>query len=60
MEGGKGGKSRLDQKRGKGEGERGVSNGSSIFTYGERLGVDAVLDHGDADGQGPAVEMAVL
>ena len=29
-------------------------------TYGERLWVYAVLDHRDADGQRPAVKMAVL
>jgi hypothetical protein len=29
-------------------------------SYGESLGVDAVLNHGDADGEGAAVELAVL
>ena len=29
-------------------------------TYRERLGVDAILDHRDADGQRPTVKMAVL
>lgn len=29
-------------------------------TYGQRLRVHAVLNHGDADGEGAAVEVAVL
>jgi hypothetical protein len=31
-----------------------------VVTYCERLGVYAVLDHGDADGEGAAVEVRVL
>ena len=38
----------------------GGGNGNFNITYGERLRVNPVLDHGDADRQGPAVEMAVL
>jgi len=32
----------------------------SGVTYGESLGIDAVLNHGDADGEGASVEVAVL
>lgn len=30
------------------------------MTYSQGLGIHAVFDHGDADGEGPAVEVAVL
>jgi len=33
---------------------------SSRVTYGKSLRIDAVLNHGDADGEGASVEVAIL
>jgi len=50
-----------NRERAMGCGMLGMSRDKNeMKTYGKRLGADAVLNHGDADGEGAAVEVAVL